>query len=198
MRAQGGHGQHEQFWIVICPESRVEGGIWRKWYQGGYVAVGWPPPGKSMEDDEPGYSFENDRRSKDPTWSGVRNCLHEMKVGDKIIPFLMYWRIAPVGTIRALHVKDSEWCPTVDALQYVVGHDDESHFSTVPDLGRRIDVTWQVEHMPTEGKIAVVPSHQYSPIARNAVQKPYKGRYSSSNLVAFLSDPKRWVILDGQ
>ena len=196
MRQRGGQRHNDQFWIVVCPESRVAGGIWRKWYQEGCIAVGWPPPDHG-EDKEHEYSFEDEGHPADQTWSGVRNCLREMRVGDKIVPHLMDWRIGPVGTIRALHVKDSEWRPTVGKDTYWVGPDDDCHLSKVCELGRRIDVAWQSQSMPPAGKVAVVPSHRYSRIARRAIQKPFHGRYSSLNLVEFLSDPERWIDLDG-
>lgn len=194
MQPKDGYGHREQFWIVVCPESRVEGGIWRKWYQGGYVAVGWPPPGHG-EDQEHEYSFEDDERATDKTWPGVRNCLHDMKVGDKIIPHLMDWRIGPVGTIRALRVKDSDWRPSVGKGKYWVGSDDDCHLSTVCELGRRIDVVWESHGMPPGGKVAVAPRHNYSRIARHAVQQAFRGRYSFANLVGFLGDVGRWVDL---
>src|SRR5437879_3600830 len=132
MPALDGHRNQPQEWIVVCPESRVEGGIWRKWFDGGYVAVGWPPPGHDM-DGGPGHSFDDDAVTPSPTWTGIRNCLHEMRVGDKIIPHLMEWRIGPVGTVRALRVKDSEWYPTVGENTYTFGPDDHRVISTIPD-----------------------------------------------------------------
>jgi hypothetical protein len=53
-----GRSVQQRFWIVTCSEPRITGGVWRRWFREGYVAVGWAPPGHG-EDKEHEYSLES-------------------------------------------------------------------------------------------------------------------------------------------
>lgn len=97
-----GNKPASRYWIVICPEPDVRGGVWARWYREKCVAVGWYPPD---------YCFEG--QTDDPGWTYARNRLREIRPGDKIIPFLMKWRIGPVGTVVEVKAADAQWDPTV-------------------------------------------------------------------------------------
>jgi hypothetical protein len=114
-----------------------------------------------------------------------------MKVGDKILPFLLERRIGLVGTIRALRVRDDEWSPTVDCGVYTVGEGRSAHVSKVPELGRRIEVEWQVQNMPPEGKVVLVNPGEV--VSRSTV-RPLNER-AFVRYTRYLESPRNWVPL---
>ncbi len=118
-----------------------------------------------------------------------------MTPGDKIIPFLMDWRIGPVGTIRALHVKDSEWKPSVPAGVYEAGEGECRHVSKVPELGRRIEVEWESGSMPPDGKVARVRGRGGA-VARSTIEKRTSAK-AILDLLAVLKDPTSWENVQG-
>jgi hypothetical protein len=136
-------------WIVICPETYIPGGVWARWYRENCVAVGWPPPKWSFDS-------SNDGRAKATPfftgWKYARTRLEKIRDGDKVIPFLLQWRVGPVGTVRHVKVTDAEWNPTVE------GNNGLGKEPT--ELGRRILVTWDQADMPPDGKCALVPPDQ--------------------------------------
>ncbi|MFQ5792616.1 MAG: endonuclease NucS domain-containing protein [Acidobacteriota bacterium] len=167
------------YWVVICPEPHVRGGLWSRWFEAGCVAVGWPPPE---------YAFEGPTDSQ--AWAWTRSRLAEMKPGDKVVPFLLKWRIAPVGTVRALRVTDDEWAPTVGPGEY-------SANPSEPELGRRIEVDWESDGVPPPGKVAVVPPEKRGkkPLARHTVEDV--GEEQFRDLIQILRDERVWVELRG-
>ena len=178
-----------QYWVVTCPVSRIENGVevWRRWYRERIVAVGFPPT-KHCEK-EPGYSLINDPPSLN--WDVNRRCLLDMKVGDKILPFLLERRIGPVGTIRALRVSDGEWSPTVGAGVYEVGEGKARHKCTVCELGRQIDVEWQIQNMPPEGKVVLVNPGEV--VSRSTVRP--LNEHAFVRYARYLESPRNWVPL---
>lgn len=164
------------YWIVICPEPDVRGGVWKRWYKEQCVAIGWYPPT---------WSFDG-RGENTPGWTFVRNRLKEIRPGDKIIPFLLKWRIGPVGTVREVKVTDAEWNPTVEKGNYS-GSDEY-------ELGRRILVTWEQAGMPPDGMIATVPPAQRpggrSPLARHTMEELSLEQFH--NLCSVLSAKENW------
>lgn len=166
-----------RFWIVICPEPHVKGGLWKTWFADKCVAIGWGPPEWLLEG-----PTESDG------WSFARARLKEMGPGDKVIPFLLKWRIGPVGTITALHVSDEEWKPTVAAGDYALD-------VNRPALGRRVQVEWDTNGMPASGKVATVPTdlRPKSPLARHTVEELSKEQFDQ--LVRVLGDPQNWTDL---
>src|SRR5271157_3730211 len=149
-------GRPVRYWIVICPEPSVRGGVWNRWYRECCVAVGWYPPT---------WSFEGEGETTGG-WPYVRNRLREIRVGDKVIPFLLKWRIGPVGIVREVKVADADWNPTVQKGDY--GGSEEY------ELGRRILVTWEQAGMPPDGMVATVPAAQRpgggrQPLARHTI-----------------------------
>ncbi len=161
------------YWIVVCPEPQVAGGLWATWYRENCVAVGWGPPDYSLEGptDNRGWGFARDR-------------LKKMQVGDKVIPFLLRWRIGPVGTVTRVDVSDSEWSPTAPAGAYG---------DPQPSLGRRISVTWASSGMPSGGEAAIVPEALRSrgPLARHTLEELSTEQYE--RLVSALGDSANWV-----
>jgi hypothetical protein len=163
------------YWIVICPEPHVTGGLWARWYRENCVAVGWPPP-----------EFGLAGGTENSGWAWTRDRLNQMRVGDKVIPFLLKWRIGPVGTVRELRVTDGDWSPTVD----------EGAYSRNPDqaeLGRRVLVTWEQAGMPPDGKVAIVPANLRTggPLARHTVEELPAVQFE--RLCSALSDASNWV-----
>lgn len=161
-------------WIVICPEPSVRGGVWRRWYRENCVAVGWGPPI---------WSYEGGGEIT-PGWRFVRNRLMEIEPGDKVIPFLLKWRIGPIGTVREMAVADSDWNPTVKGGDY----------GEEPELGRRILVTWEVNGMPPEGMVATVPAGQRpggrAPLARHTIEELPDEQFE--NLRSVLAAKENW------
>ncbi len=127
-------------WIVICPEPYVRGGVWERWHRENCVAVGWPPSG--------GWTL--DGPTDDDGWKVARRRLKEIRIGDKVVPFLLKWRIGPVGTVTGLRIADSEWDGTVEKGNYRGSNADS-------DLGRRILVTWERDGMPPDGECSLIP-----------------------------------------
>ena len=166
------------YWIVICPEPSVRGGVWLRWYRESCVAIGWYPPNWSFE----GRSEDADTGG----WSFARNRLKEIRVGDKIIPFLLKWRIGPVGTVKEIKVKDTDWNPTVEKGDY--GEESEAA------LGRRILVTWEQAGMPPDGMIAPVPPAQRpggrQPLARHTIEQLSVEQFK--NLSSVLAAKENW------
>lgn len=173
-----GNQRNAKYWIVICPEPSVRGGLWARWYRERCVAVGWYPPT---------WSFEGQGGASEG-WGYARNRLKEMQPGDKVIPFLLKWRIGPVGTIRELKVKDSDWNPTVGPGDY---NENE------PEVGRRILVDWETDSMPPDGMVATVPSANRiggkQPLARHTIEEISPGNYL--NLRAVLADSRNWSMV---
>jgi hypothetical protein len=110
-----------------------------------------------------------------------------MRPGDKVIPFLLKWRIGPVGTIREIKVADADWNPTVEKGDY---SGSEEH----DELGRRILVTWEQAGMPPDGKIATVPVAQRpssrAPLARHTIEQLSAEQFQ--NLCSVLSAKENW------
>jgi len=83
--------------------------LWHRWHEQNCVAAGWPPTTYSLEGP-----------TDDSGWEYARGRLREMRVGDKIVPFLQKWRIGPVGTITEVNIKDEQWNPTLGVGEYTV------------------------------------------------------------------------------
>jgi len=161
-------------WIVICPEPYVRGGVWARWYREDCVATGWFPPNWSL-----------DGPSEDSGWTYARNRLKEIRPGDKVVPFLLKWRIGPVGTVREVRAADADWSPTVEKGTY--GGNIES------ELGRRILVTWEQTEMPPDGKCALVPPDQRppGPLSKHAIEHLPDETFHT--LCSVLSNRSNWI-----
>ncbi len=95
-------------------------------------------------------------------------------------------RIGPVGTVTGLGFADTEWNPTVGEGKYAAN-------PTVPELGRRILVSWESAGMPPGGKVAVVPSgmRPVRPLARHTIEELPRDQFEK--LCAVLQDVANWV-----
>lgn len=166
-----------RLWIVVCPEPRVQGGVWNRWLAAGCVAVGWPPPT---------YMFDGPTDAQG--WRNARARLREMQPGDKVIPFLLQWRIGPVGTITEVRASDEQWSPTVGPGEYA-----DADYATDTELGRRIQVRWDVEGMPPPGRVAAVPAGERAggPLAFSAVKELSPQKYQQ--LLRTLATENCWV-----
>ena len=165
----------QRHWIVICPERQTKGGLWRRWYREKCVAIGWPPS-----------SYHPDGPTDSAGWRWARECLRKMQPGDTVIPYLQQWRVGPVGVIRTVHLADDEWKPTVSQGTYTLNPDE-------PELGRRIEVEWQTQGMPSGGQGALIPPERRlrRPDAIYTVEELKPERHAQ--LVALLGDSANWV-----
>jgi hypothetical protein len=166
----------QSYWIVICPEPYVRGGgLWARWYRENCVAAGWPPP-----------RWTFDGPSDDSGWTYTRNRLKEMKPGDKVIPFLLKWRIGPVGTVRAVSAADADWNETVEGERYKSGDLDS-------ELGRRVHVTWERNGMPPDGRCAIVPPDRRpsGPLSRHTIDRLSEDTFDA--LTSILASPSNWI-----
>lgn len=162
------------YWIVICPEPYVRGGVWGRWYRENCVAAGWPPPNWSL-----------DGPSEDAGWVYARNRLKEIRPGDRVIPFLLKWRIGPVGTVTEVRATDAEWNQTVEKGNYSGIIESE--------LGRRVLVTWEQAEMPPQGKCALVPPDQrpHSPLSKHTIERLPAETFH--RLCSVLSNRANWI-----
>jgi hypothetical protein len=168
------------YWIVICPEPYVRGGgLWATWYREGCVAVGWYPPTWSFEG-------RGDNTDQDNGWAFARNNLRKIRPGDKVIPFLLKWRIGPVGTVTEVRVADAQWKPTVEKGTQVFGNIESQ-------LGRRILVKWERAEMPPDGKCAVVPPDQRRGpwLAKRTIEQLPSEAFQ--RLCSVLSNRSNWI-----
>jgi len=165
-------------WIVICPDPYVTDGLWKRWYQAKCVAVGWPPPNWTLEGPSDTHG-----------WTYARNRLKRVRPGDKVIPFLLKWRIGPVGSVREINVGDTEWNATVVAPNHP--------WDPPEELGRRILVTWESSGMPPNGRVALIPLDQRSggPLAKHTIEALTDQRFRE--LCSVLSDPTNWIDIIG-
>jgi hypothetical protein len=164
------------YWIVICPEPYVRGGgLWSRWFRENCVAAGWPPP-----------RWTFDGPSDDSGWTYTRNRLKEIKPGDKVIPFLLKWRIGPVGTVSKVSAADADWNETVEGRLYKDGDLDS-------ELGRRVHVVWEESGMPPDGKCAIVPPDRrgQGPLSRHTID--YLSEEKFKELASVLADPSNWI-----
>jgi hypothetical protein len=113
-----------------------------------------------------------------------------MQPGDKVIPFLLQWRIGPVGTITEVRASDDQWSPTVGPGEYA-----DADNATDTELGRRIQVLWDVEGMPPPGHVAAVPAGERlgGPLAFKAVQELSPQKYQQ--LLGTLASENCWVYI---
>jgi len=139
------------------------------------VAAGWPAPNWTL-----------DGPSEDSGWTYARNRLKEIRPGDKVIPFLLKWRIGPVGTVMEVRAGDDQWNQTVEKGNYL-GSDLES------ELGRRILVTWERIDMPPDGKCALVPQDQRppGPLSKHTIERLPDERFQK--LCSVLSNRSNWI-----
>jgi hypothetical protein len=164
------------YWIVICPEPYVRGGgLWAHWYRENCVAVGWPPPSWTLEGP-----------SEDLGWTYARNRLKEIRPGDRVIPFLLKWRLGPVGTVKEVLAGDAEWNQTVGKGDYL-GSDLES------ELGRRVLVAWDQQSMPPDGRCALVPQEQRppGPLSKHVIERLPDETFQK--LCSVLANPSNWI-----
>jgi hypothetical protein len=164
------------YWIVICPEPYVRGGgLWARWYRENCVAAGWPAPNWTL-----------DGPSEDSGWTYARNRLKEIRPGDKVIPFLLKWRVGPVGTVMEVRAGDDQWQETVEKGNYLRS-DLES------ELGRRILVTWERTDMPPDGQCAFVPPDQRppGPLSKHTIERLPDDTFQK--LCAVLANRSNWM-----
>lgn len=122
-----------RYWKVICMEDRYPG-LWHTWYLRQVVALGWAPPRYSMTG-----------RSKELGWNIARNCLSQVKPGDRVVVALGDHRVGRIGEVVRLRVGDDEWDPTVP----------EGPGLPYGEQGRQLHVRWELGCGPLERDMVV-------------------------------------------
>jgi Endonuclease NucS len=125
-------------WFVICPETEAPG-LWNIWQRENCVAIGWGPPTYSLEGD-----------TDNSGWDIARSKAQRIAVGDIVIPYLLKYRLGVPGEVTRIAISDAEWNPTVAKGGYASSPGEA-------ELGRRIELKWLTDGVPSVGKIAVVP-----------------------------------------
>ena len=139
------------------------------------MAAGWPPP-----------TWSFDGPSENTGWVYARNRLREMKPGDKVVPFLLNWRIGPVGTIIEVRAGDEQWNHTVEKGSYAYNFEE-------PELGRRVLVKWELDNMPPDGMCALVPKGQRpaGPLSKHTIESLTGDAFQF--FCSILSDRSNWI-----
>jgi hypothetical protein len=122
-------------WKITC-EEHLYPGLWQRWFRSQCVALGWPP--------RAGYHLDGSGK-KSFGWTIARNALARIKPGDHIFVALRESRVARLGTVTELAVRDSEWKPFVPPS--------ETHEHG--EKGRRIHVKWNLELGPDDREYVV-------------------------------------------
>jgi hypothetical protein len=164
----------QNHWAIVCPDSRVKGGLWKKWLAEKCVAIGWSPK-----------SYRMHGSTKESGWRRARKRVQEIVPGDIVIPYLRNYTFGVPGKVVRVAASDEEWSPTVSA-----GNDTE-----YPDqwtLGRRIKVKWLEKGVPSFDKVAVVPKtmQRRGIVIRPAIE-PLNGE-RLARIVQIIRTPANW------
>ena len=157
-----------QCWIVFCPEKRHPG-LWARWRDLKCVAVGW------------GTRKYSEGPSKDDGWGMALSCLERMERGHVVVPYLGNFRLGIPGRIKAFHVEDHEWRPTTTSKSRPKG-----------DLGRRIEVEWRKEGMPSPDKFVRIPkTARHGPVTRPTLRSLNPEHYE--DLLGYILNSANWI-----
>lgn len=132
-----------KFWKVYCLEDYWPG-LWQRWFKNQCVAVGWGP----HED----FSYVLGQGRTGEGWAAVRNALKQISKGDWVVVQLKQNRVGRIGEVVGKQVREDEWQPLVPRSE------------TYPEgeMGRRINVRWDLTVGPTQPEIVVKlpPGHR--------------------------------------
>jgi len=164
-------------WKVHCQENEFPG-IWRHWYRNQCVAFGWPPSDS--------YRFAG-YKTGDRGWTTARKALRRVVVGDSVLVTLQNSRVGRIGTVTGLRLEDSEWNPLVPVRPGL----------PQGELGRRIEVRWDLTCGPDSGdSVVVLPRSVRLSTAALRVTIAEVTTPSEAELRFAMSDPTNWVGLN--
>ena len=130
----------KSLWKFFCREDNYPG-LWLRWLKNQCVAVGWPP--------DSGYHLQGDTKDSSG-WTGCRNALKTISIGDLVIVAMERSRVGRIGEIIKLSVDDDEWDPLVPRSKELPSG----------DMGRRVLVRWDLNVGPTDFDLVVkLPEH---------------------------------------
>lgn len=118
-----------RYWKAYCDEV-VHPGLWKRWFLNQCVAVGWPIPWFSYEDD----------RHETSAWRYVKRRLREIEPGDHVVVHLRGHCIGRIGFIVGKRVADAQWDPL----------DPRSREERNGEVGRRLEVRWDLSRGPSD------------------------------------------------
>ena len=161
-------------WKVYCMENRFPG-LWPRLYRHQCVAIGWPPPRNKL-----------DGNKKELGLAKARNALSRMAIGDYVVAALKGNRVARIGQVTAFAVKDNEWDPLVP----------KSKELPVGQMGRRIQVRWDLTCGPTERDLIVsLPQRSHLAVSELLPTIAEIKSLTLKQLRAAMNDPDNWVPL---
>lgn len=154
--------------------------MWQRWYKNQCVAVGWPPPG---------YSLQPGRGIEDRAWTRARNAITAIEPGDFVAVALQGNRLGRIGEVVSKRINDHEWAPLVP----------KDRDLPVGEMGRRILLRWDLANAPEspDQVVQLPPSHTFnSGELRSAVSRV--SSQSLATLQTLMAEPTNWVGLLGQ
>lgn len=125
-----------------------------------------------------------------PGWEYARSRAKQIKPGDYVIPYLMKYRLGPVGEVVGVRVGDEDWAPTIPKGHYALNPDE-------PEQGRRIQVAWQTEKSPPFGKAGLIPPERRKGggETKHSLEELTEERFTL--LRKILAEPRNWVDFPG-
>ena len=176
VRQQTEFTMRTDLWKITC-EEHLYPGLWQRWFRSQCVALGWPPGA--------GFHLDGSGR-KSFGWTIARNALARIKPGDHIFVTLRGSRVARLGTVTELAVRDSERRPFIPPSKA------EKH----GEKGRRIHVKWDLELGPDDREyvVALPPKVRLSGAQLRTTLSVVKAM-SFAQLRDILADQTNWVRL---
>jgi hypothetical protein len=120
------------YWKVFCPEKENPG-LWTRSFREQSVVIGFPPWAD--------YHLYGETKP----WQQTRNCLRNIHPADEIVVHLPGNRVARIGVVTALKVRDRDWNPLVKPSKDRPGG----------EMGRRLEVRWRADAGPQESDMVV-------------------------------------------
>jgi hypothetical protein len=163
-------------WKITC-EEHLYPGLWQRWFRSQCVSVGWPPGA--------GFHLEGSGK-RSFGWTIARNALARIKPGDHIFVTLRGSRVARLGTVTELAVRDSEWNPFIP----------RSKTEKYGEPGRRIHLKWNLELGPDDREYVVaLPDGVRLSGAQLRTTLSVVKSISLAQLESILADHTNWVRL---
>jgi len=164
----------QNYWAIVCPDSRVKGGLWNKWLIENCVAIGWSPD-----------RFRMHGSTKESGWRLARKRVQEIVPGDIIVPYLRNNTFGVPSEVVRVAASDGEWLPTVSAGK-------DADYPGQWTLGRRIEVKWLEKGAPPFNKVAVVPRTMRwrGGVIRHAIERLNPKRFT--RIMRIIRNPANW------
>lgn len=165
-------------WKIHCKEDAYPG-MWRRWFRNQCVAVGYPKAS----------GYQLDGGIQDKSWSGARNAIQTMEIGDYVVVSLPNRRVGRMGQITGKEIGDEEWKPLVP----------ERICPPHGEMGRRILVRWELTTGPeSQNLIIQLPDDNNFGSSRPPVSPIKPSSMTVDDLRDIMNDEKNWVSLSGK